>query len=242
MIENRTQETDQVVISQSKILAGIVLGVMLIGVMFSLFLFYLNFYYQTLDVPKKYAEMPNIALKATLTPTPTFTPTMTPTPTSTPTSTPTPTPTRTNTPRPIPTARPTSTPVGFNSSLGRPNGVGDKEYWLSINLSQQVLTVHRGSKIDATFLVSTGKPSTPTHPGLFKIYVMYESGLMYGPGYYLPNVPYIMYYDGGYGIHGTYWDPPLGSTFSHGCTNMNTSDAFYIFQRVHIGTFVYIHY
>ena len=113
---------------------------------------------------------------------------------------------------------------------------------MDINLSEQILRLYYGSDLEAWFWVSTGKPSTPTRPGLFQIYVMYESALMYGADYYLPNVPYVMYYDDGYGIHGTYWNPPLGSTFSHGCTNMNTSDALYIFQRVHVGTFVYIHY
>lgn len=186
-------------------------------------------------------------MKATYTSTATSTPTSTPTATPTPTKTPTPTstntlvPTITSTPRPYPTN--TAVPAAvYNEVLGRPEGVGNNEYWVSINLSTQQLSLYRGNKVDATFWVSTGKPSTPTYPGVYRIYVMYESTLMAGYDYYLPNVPYVMYYDQGYGIHGTYWDPPLGQTFSHGCTNMDTSDAFYVYQRVNVGTIVYIHY
>jgi lipoprotein-anchoring transpeptidase ErfK/SrfK len=41
--------------------------------------------------------------------------------------------------------------------------------------------------------------------------------------YYLPNVPYAMFFSGDYGIHGTYWHNNFGQPMSHGCVNTPTS-------------------
>ncbi len=234
--------TLKVEILRSKLLFLIVSIFMILGVVVSFGLFYLNYEMVLAAQPEKHAKVMNGEIKATYTPTPTPTPTFTPTPTATPTITNTPLPTFTYTPQPLPTNTLKPVPIGFDRQTNRPIGVDENEYWIDINLSEQILRLYYGSNLEAWFWVSTGKPSTPTNPGLFQIYVMYESALMYGADYYLPNVPYVMYYDDGYGIHGTYWNPPLGSTFSHGCTNMDTNDALYIFQRVHVGTTVYIHY
>ncbi len=35
---------------------------------------------------------------------------------------------------------------------------------------------------------------------------------MSGPGYYLPGVPYSMYFYKGYAIHGSYWHENFGYT------------------------------
>ena len=45
---------------------------------------------------------------------------------------------------------------------------------------------------------------------------------MSGPGYYLPGVPYVMYFYQGYGLHGTYWHDNFGQPMSHGCVNLPT--------------------
>ena len=68
-----------------------------------------------------------------------------------------------------------------------------------------------------TFITSTGTWQYPTVTGQYKIYVMYRYADMAGPGYYLPNVPYVMYFYKGYGIHGTYWHNNFGTPMSHGC-------------------------
>jgi lipoprotein-anchoring transpeptidase ErfK/SrfK len=180
--------------------------------------------------------------------TPTFTPTSTPTntPTSTPTSTPTATPTATftptetftpsatpfptNTPRPIPTNTPTIIPGDF--------GVR----WIDVDLSEQMLYAYEGETVVASFLVSTGVPAYPTVTGQFHIYIKLLSTLMAGDGYYLPNVPYTMYFYYSYGIHGTYWHNNFGHPMSHGCVNMYTPDAEWLFYWASVGTLVNIHY
>ena len=65
---------------------------------------------------------------------------------------------------------------------------------------------------------------------------------MSGPGYYLTNVPYTMYFYKSYGIHGTYWHNNFGYPMSHGCVNMRTSEAHWLYDFSPMGTLVYIHY
>jgi lipoprotein-anchoring transpeptidase ErfK/SrfK len=65
---------------------------------------------------------------------------------------------------------------------------------------------------------------------------------MAGPGYYLPNVPYVMYFFQGYGIHGTYWHNNFGTPMSHGCVNLTIEDSAWIFDFASVGTVVFVHY
>jgi lipoprotein-anchoring transpeptidase ErfK/SrfK len=197
--------------------------------------------------------------KSTKTPTPTLTPTATSTPTNTPTHTPTNTPTNTtntptftptytDTPEPTQTSTriPSDTPVptspntGVNVSV--PPDIGRNERWIDIDLSNQRLYAYQGGTFINSFLVSTGTWMYPTVTGRYKIYVKYLYADMTGPDYYLPNVPYVMYFYKGYGIHGTYWHNNFGTPMSHGCVNLRTPDAEWVFNWSSIGTVVNIHY
>ncbi|MCP4543268.1 MAG: LysM peptidoglycan-binding domain-containing protein [Chloroflexi bacterium] len=114
--------------------------------------------------------------------------------------------------------------------------------WIDIDLSAQRVTAYVGNTAVRSTLASTGLPATPTPTGQFYIYVKYVSTLMTGPGYYLPNVPYTMYFYHGYGIHGTYWHSNFGYPMSHGCVNLPTSEAQWFFNWASVGTLVNIHY
>jgi len=85
-------------------------------------------------------------------------------------------------------------------------------------------------------LVSTGLPDTPTVLGDYKVYVKHVATDMRGPDYYLPQVPYTMYFYQGYGIHGTYWHNSFGRPMSHGCVNLPTSEAQWFFNWAEVGT------
>ncbi len=188
------------------------------------------------------------AIFATHTPTatPTFTPTNTPTntptatPTHTPTNTPTPTLTETPTPTPThtptPTATPTATPVPPTPTrppqptAAPPTGIGNGEKWIDVDLSSQRLVAYEGNRAVYWAVISSGLPATPTVKGQFRIYVKYRSAPMSGPGYYLPNVPYIMYFYKGYGLHGAYWHNNFGQPMSHGCVNLKIDDAKWLFE------------
>lgn len=181
--------------------------------------------------------------KATLTPTPTFTPTLTFTPTFTPTFThtpsitPTPLPTSTATPQP----EPTQAPQAAQNNVQLPASNYQHERWIDIDISDQKLYAYKGNELKRAFTVSTGTWQYPTVTGKYYIYVKYESAHMSGPGYYLPNVPYTMYFYQGYGIHGTYWHNNFGTPMSHGCVNLRTEDAGWLFSWATVGTLVNIH-
>lgn len=175
----------------------------------------------------------------TPTPTPTFTPTPTPTPTPTYTPTPTftpsptPTPTWTPTPTPSPTSTPKPTPVPADKS--------ESGKWIEVDLSSQRLYAHEGQKTVMTAVVSTGTRYHPTVKGRFKIYAKYRSAPMSGPGYYIPNVRWTMYFYGGYAIHGAHWHNNFGTPMSHGCVNMKVAEAKTLFEWAPKGTLVVVH-
>lgn len=116
------------------------------------------------------------------------------------------------------------------------------DFWLEVDLSEQMVYAYDGSTLLNSFLVSTGTSEHPTVTGSYKIYAMYTYYSMRGPGYYLPDVPYSMFFYKGYSLHGTYWHSNFGTPMSHGCVNMETSAAAWVYERARIGTNVIVHY
>jgi lipoprotein-anchoring transpeptidase ErfK/SrfK len=105
-----------------------------------------------------------------------------------------------------------------------------------IDLSSQRLLALQGGRSVASFPVSTGKTSTPTPVGTYRVYTRYRSQRMVGPGYNLPGVPYVQYFHGSYAIHGTYWHNAFGVPVSHGCVNMRQADAAWLWSWASYGT------
>lgn len=111
--------------------------------------------------------------------------------------------------------------------LGSRSG-GEKR--IEVDLNKQKLYAYEGTRRKYTFDVSTGKWNlTPT--GEFRIWTKLKYTLMAGGSkeqgtyYYLPNVPYTMFFYQDYGIHGAYWHSNFGHPMSHGCINMRIEDA-----------------
>jgi lipoprotein-anchoring transpeptidase ErfK/SrfK len=115
------------------------------------------------------------------------------------------------------------------------------ERWIDVNLATQTLTAYEGKKPVYTIVVSTGLPNTPTPVGVFHIWIKLKYDDMRGPGYYLPDVPYVMYFYKGYGLHGTYWHDNFGTPMSHGCVNLSSADAQWLFNWASVGTKVVTH-
>jgi hypothetical protein len=183
------------------------------------------------------ARQPRFAVqplvKASLTPTATHTPTPTATPTPTSTSTPSPTPTPTDTPTPRPN-------VSWTYSYD-PRELADEGRWIDVDLSEQRVTAYEGATPVRVIIVSTGTARYPTVTGQFRIWIKLRAADMAGPGYYLPKVPYVMYFYRGYGLHGTYWHRNFGVPMSHGCVNLTISDAEWLFNFAEVGMLVNVH-
>jgi len=121
------------------------------------------------------------------------------------------------------------------------SSTGNGEHWFDVDLSDQRMYAYEGDTLVRTFVVSTGTWQTPTVTGRFKVWVKLKSAPMSGPGYYLPDVPYIMYFYGDYGIHGTYWHNNFGVPMSHGCVNLSIPDAEWAYNFASVGTVVNVH-
>jgi lipoprotein-anchoring transpeptidase ErfK/SrfK len=114
--------------------------------------------------------------------------------------------------------------------------------WIDVDLTQQAVYAYQGSTMVNSFIVSTGTWQYPTVTGQYNVYVKYRFANMHGPGYFLPDVPYVMYFYKSYGLHGTYWHHNFGHPMSHGCVNLQTDDAAWLFNWASIGTLVNVHY
>ncbi|PLS30745.1 L,D-transpeptidase catalytic domain-containing protein [Bifidobacterium margollesii] len=112
-----------------------------------------------------------------------------------------------------------------------------------INLSEQKVYAYKGTTLVNTFLMSSGKPSTPTDTGTYYVHTKYTSQTMRGEDYVTPNVPWVTYYNGGEGFHGAPWNTDgiaKGEPRSHGCTNMNVGDAKWIYDFLPLGAQVQV--
>jgi lipoprotein-anchoring transpeptidase ErfK/SrfK len=140
----------------------------------------------------------------------------------------------------------TSTPVLANSQpeaiAQTMNSLRDAgKHWIEIDLANQHLIAWEGKQEAYTTIVSTGKPTTPTHPGVFNILSKHLTDRMRGADYDIPDVPYVMYYYGGYALHGANWHNSFGTPVSHGCINLPVDSAQWLFNWVSVGTPIVIH-
>lgn len=122
----------------------------------------------------------------------------------------------------------------------------DPNKWIEINLSEQKLYMKQGATTIGSFLISSGKWA-PTPTGTFAIWTKLRYTRMTGGNpalgtfYDLSNVPYVMYFYQGYGIHGAYWHNNFGHPMSHGCVNMRPEEAGIIYNWADVGTRVVVH-
>jgi len=108
---------------------------------------------------------------------------------------------------------------------------------IEIDLTNQRLYAFENDQKIYDFLISSGLYDW-TPRGNFRIWIKLRYTKMAGGNkalgtyYYLPNVPYTMYFYNdqvpawrGFGLHGTYWHNDFGRPKSHGCVNLRTEDA-----------------
>ncbi|MFN2270030.1 MAG: L,D-transpeptidase family protein [Anaerolineae bacterium] len=137
-------------------------------------------------------------------------------------------------PTPVPPAPPIIPPPAEPGEI-------DEEHWIDVDLSEQTLTAYENGVAVRTTLVSTGLPATPTPTGQFRIWIKFRYDDMSGEGYYIEDVPYVMYFYKGYGLHGVTWHGNFGHPMSHGCINLPTEEAEWLFGWADVGTLVNIH-
>ncbi|WP_349426659.1 L,D-transpeptidase family protein [Microbacterium sp. LWS13-1.2] len=113
-----------------------------------------------------------------------------------------------------------------------------------VDLSEQRTYIYENGQVVNSFLVSSGTAATPTHTGNFRINshvrVQDMGALCYNPNavnsYCTEDVPWVMYFNGDQGFHGTYWHNNFGNRMSHGCVNLSLGMAEFLYSWAPNGT------
>lgn len=116
--------------------------------------------------------------------------------------------------------------------LGSHIAADGSEKWIEVDISNQNLFAWEGNRKVYEFTISSGRPGYDTVKGEFKVWRKVRSQTYRGGSkargdyYYLPNVPYSLFFHEGYAIHGAYWHNDFGiKRRSSGCVNLRVSDA-----------------
>ncbi len=113
--------------------------------------------------------------------------------------------------------------------------------WIDVGIVSQTMVLWEGDTPVYATLVSTGRDglgdpgktrSTPV--GTYHVYQKHVTTTMDSDAaddeFELRDVPWVMYFKGGYALHGAYWHDDFGRARSHGCINVAPVDARYTFQ------------
>ncbi|HSO31654.1 MAG TPA: L,D-transpeptidase [Labilithrix sp.] len=118
-----------------------------------------------------------------------------------------------------------------------PKDLKADEKWVDVNVKTQTLVAYEGDRPVFATAVSTGLEDrsdkekdhhTPT--GTWRIREKHIAATMDGDvasdgPYSIEDVPWIMYFNGSYALHGAFWHNQFGRTKSHGCVNLAPLDA-----------------
>jgi hypothetical protein len=113
--------------------------------------------------------------------------------------------------------------------------------WIDISILSQSLVLWQGSTPVYASLVSTGRDglgdprkTLSTPQGTFNIVQKFVTATMDSEvsdnEFELRDVPWVMYFKGGYALHAAYWHDDFGRERSHGCVNLSPIDARYVFH------------
>ncbi len=144
------------------------------------------------------------------------------------------------------------------------------EHWIDVNLDHQSAVAYEGVNPVYVTVMSSGRRNErnpdenyETVQGGFRILSKHVATTMDGNSandgpYSIEDVPWVMYFEGSFALHGAFWHNGFGAMHSHGCVNMSPPDARWFFNWTephvpvgwhgayanaqHPGTRVYVHY
>ncbi len=117
--------------------------------------------------------------------------------------------------------------------------VSDADKHIVVDLSTQLVTAFEGEKLVFSQRCSSGVKGTDTPRGEFTTYHKGPSVHMTNEGdavenesvYSLPGVPWCAFFTGaGNAFHGTYWHNDYGRPRSHGCVNLPSEAAKFLYR------------
>ncbi len=150
-----------------------------------------------------------------------------------------------------------------------PADLAPGEKWIDVNLDHQSLVAYQGTTPVYVTVVSSGlrrrgseTDNYETIQGAFRIQSKHVATTMDGNSndgpYSIEDVPWVMYFEQSFALHGAFWHNGFGMMHSHGCVNLSPPDARWVFgwSEPHLapgqhgayatatapGTRVYVHY
>jgi len=115
--------------------------------------------------------------------------------------------------------------------------VPDEEKSIVVDLENQLVTAFEGEKLVLSQRCSSGAQGTETPKGEFRTYHKGPSVHMTNQGdaleniYNLPGVPWCAFFTGiGNAFHGAYWHNDYGRPRSHGCVNLPSDAAKFLYR------------
>lgn len=115
--------------------------------------------------------------------------------------------------------------------------VPDDQKHIVVDLTSQMVTAFEGEQMVFSQRCSSGAKGTETPRGEFSTYHKGPSVHMTNDGdalekiYNLPGVPWCSFFTGaGNALHGTYWHNDYGQPRSHGCVNLPSEAAKFIYR------------
>lgn len=117
----------------------------------------------------------------------------------------------------------------------RDHEASGKEIRVDVGRAQTLWAYENGYPV-RSFLISSGLGALKTPLGDYSVWRKRPDVHMQGPGYDLPHVPWVLSFVGPYTLHGTYWHANFGHPMSHGCVNMYTPEAHWIYDWAPLGT------
>jgi hypothetical protein len=94
----------------------------------------------------------------------------------------------------------------------------------------------------ANFLCLPARRKHPLRLGCFAFMRNNKSIIWQARTMTVPAVPYVLFYDGDFAVHGAYWHNDFGTPVSHGCINLRVEDARWLFDWAAVGMLIHIHY
>ncbi len=110
--------------------------------------------------------------------------------------------------------------------------------FIMVDLRTQMVTAFEGDKMVFSTRCSSGGEGTSTPTGEFSTFNKWSSFHMTNQDeegattpYHLPGVPWTSYFTNAFhGFHGTYWHNDYGRPRSHGCINLRSEDAKWLYR------------
>ncbi|UDQ91838.1 L,D-transpeptidase [Xanthobacter autotrophicus] len=115
-------------------------------------------------------------------------------------------------------------------AFATPSSAGTATVVARIDLSRQTMTVSVNGMPQYSWPVSTARRGYVTPTGAYRPQRMYRS--YFSRKYYNSPMPYSIFFNGGYAIHGSYEVSRLGAPASHGCVRLHPSNAATLYSLV----------